>query len=598
MVSHMRKKKSYFLVILRNSKEYFLKARYWGALEQFIAIFRALLFALEMIATKRLFDDVISAVDYLTVVTSLLLLMFVIILQQLLSGLSQYLFSKVSYTNMGKFMVEFQKKLGRFPAIYFENPEFLDKIEKAKECLEYESLGHFASICLQMVTHYLIYLLTVGGYLFVSSPYLAGVVILSFVPAMMGQVLKTKYFVDLEELLAPERRRCNAYKKSIVNVSSYKETRMLGAYHYFYKLFLESLLIMVEKRWEAEKKLAYIQTILNGFTFLGIGISIYILFTQMISGSISVGMFASVFVILSDVFAIMDELISIHLSEGSEILGHVANFYELMDLDEMLDNSEIPDFGKGIEARGISYTYPGQIKDALSNITLYIKPGETIAVVGENGSGKSTLVNVLMGIYAPYSGELIIGGQMHDTKSLRQNYCGISGVFQNFQRYKLTVQENVSISNLCEKENIERIEYFLKEARFDYPSSMMETVLSPEFGGVDLSGGQWQRLAIARGLFRPNEFIVLDEPTAAIDPIEESNLYKQFKEIISDRCAVIVTHRLGSTKFASRIIVMDEGRIVEMGSHEQLMKKRGKYYSMWEAQSAWYCDECNINESL
>lgn len=587
----MRKNKSYFSLIFRNNKEYFSKGGWWAVTEQFTAVLRALLTAGEMLATKRLFDSVTNARTFSPIGKSLLLLIFVIVLNQLLSGLGQYLMSKVSYTNMGKFMVDFQKKLGRMPAIYFENPDFLDKIDKAKECLEYESLGHFASLSLQMFSFYLIYLLAVAGYLFSTSPLLVWILLLAFVPALLGQMIKAKHFVDLEEVLAPERRRLDAYKNSIVHVRSYKETRILGAYQYFYKLFLESLNIMTEKRWQTEKKLAYIQLTLNGFTFLGLGLSIYILFTQLMAGIISLGMFTAVFVTLSDIFGIMDQLISSNLSQGSEVIGQVANFYQLMDLEEVVDNRDLTDFTKGIEARQISFSYPGQNKDALSKLSLQIKPGETLAVVGENGSGKSTLVKVLTGLYPPYSGQVIIGGQRLGGKSLGRNYDGISAVFQNFQRYKLTLQENVAISNLSEEENIERIEKALKDARFYHPRATMETMISPEFGGVDLSGGQWQRLAIARGLFRPSEFIVLDEPTAAIDPIEESRLYGQFKEIVSDRCAIIVTHRLGSTKFADRIVVMDGGRIVEIGSHEELLAQRGKYFSMWEAQSAWYKDK-------
>ncbi|WP_054252462.1 ABC transporter ATP-binding protein [Neofamilia massiliensis] len=584
----MIKNKSYFSIILRNSREYFSKGRGWAVTEQLIAVFRALVCAAEILISKRLFDNVSKAKSFSTIATSLFLLIFVIIFQELLSGLSQYLLSKVSYSNMGKFMVDFQKKLGRLPAIYFEDVNFLDQIEKTKECLEYESLGHFASLCLQMVSYYFIYLLLVGSYLFFTSPLLGTILLLAFVPAVLGQIIKAKYFVDLEEGLAPERRRCQAYKNSIVHVRSYKETRMLGAYKYFFKLFLESLHIMTEKRWQTEKKIAYIQMGLNGFTFLGLGLSIYILFSQLMAGLISVGMFAAVFLMLGDVFGIIDELVSSQLSQGSELVGQVANFYQLMDLEEDLEENLPADFSQGIKARGISFSYPGQSKDAIKNLSLEIKAGETIALVGTNGSGKSTLVKLLTGLYGPDSGQLIIGGQKVQGQGLGKNYASISAVFQNFQRYKLSLKENVTISNLNAKDNVERIKSSLEEASFNYQGLPFETILAPEFAGVDLSGGQWQRLALARGLFRPSEFIILDEPTSAIDPIEESKLYQQFKEIVADRCAVIVTHRLASTKFADRIILMEAGQIVEEGSHEELMKKRGEYYSMWQAQAAWY----------
>lgn len=587
----MIKNKSYFSIVLRNSREYFSKGRGWAITEQLTAILRALVCAAEILISKRLFDNVAKAKSFSPIATSLFLLIFVIIFQELLAGLSQYLLSKVSYSNMGKFMVDFQKKLGRLPAIYFEDANFLDQIEKAKECLEYESLGHFASLCLQMVSYYFIYLLLVGSYLFFTSPLLGWILLMAFVPAVLGQIIKAKYFVDLEEELAPERRRCQAYKNSIVHVSSYKETRMLGAYKYFFNLFLESLHIMTEKRWQTEKKLAYIQMALNSFTFLGLGLSIYILFSKLMAGHISVGMFAAVFLMLGDVFGIIDELVSSQLSQGSELVGQVANFYQLMDQEENLEENLPADFSQGIEARRISFSYPGQSKDAIKNLSLEIKAGETLALVGANGSGKSTLVKLLTGLYAPYSGQIIVGGQNISGQGLGKNYAGISAVFQNFQRYKLSLKENVTISNLNAKDNVRRIKSSLEEASFNYQGIPLETILAPEFAGIDLSGGQWQRLAIARGLFRPSEFIVLDEPTAAIDPIEESKLYQQFKEIVADRCAVIVTHRLASTKFADRIILMDAGQIVEEGSHEELMKKRGKYYSMWQAQAAWYDDK-------
>lgn len=584
----MRKKHNFFSIIVRNSMQYFLKAGWWGIAEQMTAVFRALLCMLEIMGTKRLFDEVTNGTDFYNIAISLLFLTLVIALQQFLSGFGQYLFSKVSYTNMGKFMVDFQHKLGKLPAIYFEDPKFLDQVEKAKECLEYESLGHFASICLQMITYYLIYLIAVGEFLFHTSPLLPLILLLAFIPTLIAQIIKAKYFIDLEEVIAPERRRCEAYKQNIVHINSYKETRMLGAYKYFYQLFVDSLHLMTEKRWKTEKKLIYLQVALNVVTFIVLGISIYILFIQMMYGFISVGMFTAVFVSISDVFSIMEELISSHLSEGSEILGQVANFYSLMDLEESSDVIEHLEFSHGVVAKDISFVYPESKKNVFSHISLHIDPQETIAIVGENGSGKSTLVKVLTGIYAPRDGYMKIGGIDVKRLSLGCNFPYISGIFQNFQRYKLTLQENVCISELKEKNNLVKIKKKLNEAQFEHPTVTMNTILSPEFGGTDLSGGQWQRLAIARGLFKENKFIILDEPTAAIDPIEESKLYKQFKNIVEGRCAIIVTHRLGAAKFADRIIVMADGNIVEMGTHDELMKKDGKYRFMWEAQAMWY----------
>ena len=132
----------------------------------------------------------------------------------------------------------------------------------------------------------------------------------------------------------------------------------------------------------------------------------------------------------------------------------------------------------------------------------------------------------------------------------------------------------------------------LKEADAELDVNF-DAMLSPEFDGIDLSGGQWQRLAIARGLYRANGFIVLDEPTSAIDPIEETKIYTQFERLAEGKCAVVVTHRLGSAKLAHRIVVMDGGRIVDIGTHDELLSRPGKYADMWEAQAKWYERELN-----
>ena len=208
--------------------------------------------------------------------------------------------------------------------------------------------------------------------------------------------------------------------------------------------------------------------------------------------------------------------------------------------------------------------------------------------MGENGAGKSTLVRLLTGIYCPTQGRVLVGGL--DTASYAPSSVlkGSSGVFQKYQRYKMTLQENVAISDITMGTNQSRIMLALKEAGFEKDRIGLDDMISPEYDGVDLSGGQWQRVAIARGLYRGNGFIVLDEPTSAIDPIEETLIYKQFAHLAKGKCALVVTHRIGSARLADRIIVMDAGRIVEAGTHEELIARSGQYAKMWEAQAQWY----------
>lgn len=311
-----------------------------------------------------------------------------------------------------------------------------------------------------------------------------------------------------------------------------------------------------------------------------------------ISGEISVGAFAAVFSSISLVFSVMEAIIIRNLGVVSHNIGQAKNFLSFLKLPESKGEIKQIDVSQGIEMRNVCFRYPGSDYYALENINLSIAPGETIAIVGENGAGKSTLIKLLAGIYRPTEGEVNIGGE--STKAVQPScyYRFMSAAFQKFQRYKLSLRDNVEISDFNQKERdteevLNSMDLYVEPNIF---SEGMETILSSEFDGVDISGGLWQRIAIARALYRKCAIIFLDEPTAAIDPIEESKVYKQFSLLSQNKMAIIITHRLGSAKIADRILVMDKGQIIETGTHEELINQNGKYAMMYQLQAGWYID--------
>jgi ATP-binding cassette subfamily B protein len=243
--------------------------------------------------------------------------------------------------------------------------------------------------------------------------------------------------------------------------------------------------------------------------------------------------------------------------------------------------------------KNVSFTYPLAESPSITDINLKRTQGETVAIVGENGAGKSTLVRLMIGLYKPCTGTVTFGGLNTSDTPLKTLFKHISGVFQKFQRYQLTLRENIQMGDKSSSEEISRAltqAGMLENGELDpatYPKGY-DTMLGREFDGVDLSGGQWQRVAIARGLYRAHNIVVLDEPTAAIDPIEESKIYEKFIEISQNKTAIIVTHRLGSTKIADRVIVMEKGKITDIGNHEELLAKGGAYATMFHAQAEWY----------
>jgi len=581
-------------------------------------------FALTVIATQHLFDAIAEVSmgrgNFLDCFFPLLILAAITFGNQILNGVGNFQADVMFTKATGKITTILHKKLQLIDPAKFEDTDFLDDVNKAREGVR---VVPYHSMTLSIfVFFYGTYFATIGAYLFNLKPILLITLLIAFIPAMLAQTVRAKVFSKLEEKSAPLRRGYEYYQKTMCDREYFKETRILGAYKFFHDLFAKTMTLLTRKTWQAERKTALLQLALSTTTFTGMAIASYLLFSATMAGEITVGAFAAVFTTLGMIFYIMQEIIDMHLGNMNRDLGKVVNFVRMLDLPERTGSNETPDFEEGVIAEGISFTYPGRDEPAVKNVSLSIANGETIAIVGENGAGKSTLVRLLTGVYRPAEGKVIVGGLNTKETAPKSIYLGISGVFQKYQRYKMTLSENVAISDmednqiekglnkkLNQKLNVNKsviakskiitdndqntsikttIETALNEAHMEMDEIELDTMLSPEFDGIDLSGGQWQRLAIARGLYRKNDFIVLDEPTAAIDPIEETRVYTQFQKLAEGKCTVIVTHRLGSAKLAHRIIVMDAGEIIDSGTHDELISRKGKYADMWSAQAQWY----------
>ena len=555
-----------------------------------MGILHALTWAVGIIATQNLFDAVSNAAaGYIGIgecIMSLLILTAVTFGQQVMNGVHNFVGVGIAIPkSLRGVKTMLHRKLQRIDPSRFEETSFLDDLNKAREGIAVIPL--FSQLIFLIVCFYGVYFGSIGIYLYRLKPILVITLVVAFIPALLAQIVRGKVFTKLEEQNAPLRREYEYYQKTICDREYFKETRLLGAFDFFHKLFSDTMLLLTHKTWQAERKTALLQLLLNITSFAGMAISAYMLFTATMSGEITVGAFAAVFAALGNIFSIMQEIINMHIGSMNRDIGKITNFVRMLDIPEWTGTEKAPDFSKGIVAQNISFTYPGRDEPAVRDVSLTIAEGETIAIVGENGAGKSTLVRLLTGIYHPSDGKVTVGGLDTARFAPKSVYKGISGVFQKYQRYKMTLKDNVAISDM-ESTGTERLDTALHDADFNSESAGPDTMLSPEFDGIDLSGGQWQRLAIARGLYRQNGFIVLDEPTSAIDPIEETKIYTQFQHLASGKCAVVVTHRLGSAKLAHRIVVMDGGRIIDTGTHNELVARPGKYADMWIAQAKWY----------
>lgn len=260
--------------------------------------------------------------------------------------------------------------------------------------------------------------------------------------------------------------------------------------------------------------------------------------------------------------------------------------------------------GQGVRFDRVGFTYPGSDRPALSDVSLVLRPGEHVALIGENGAGKTTLVKLLLGLYHPTDGKITVDGIDLADINPDEWRRDATAVFQDFMHYPGTVCENIAYADaslladgpgVCEDPHPRIMGAAARSGADEFINTLparYATPLGKEWeGGVEISAGQWQRLALARAYLRDAQILVLDEPTAALDPRAEVEVYHEFSEAAAGKCAVLISHRLGSARLADRIVVLREGRVVEDGDHDSLLRLGGEYAQLYRLQAGWYVDK-------
>lgn len=273
--------------------------------------------------------------------------------------------------------------------------------------------------------------------------------------------------------------------------------------------------------------------------------------------------------------------------------------------DETCHSDKSPEISREMQAfetlefRNVTFRYPGTDINILENFSMKLCRGRHYAIVGENGAGKSTLIKLLTGLYPEYEGEILFNGREMRSYDPQEWKMLFSGVYQDFAKYYVSVEENIQLGdfeNMNTPESKARMHQVCQKLKLHEDIIALRHRYATRLGkldeeGVDLSGGQWQKVAMARALMNKAPLLILDEPTAALDPISESLVYEQFGEISRDRTTIFISHRLGSTKLADEIFVIGDGRVKEQGSHEELLEKNGAYAEMFTTQQSWYKTE-------
>ncbi|MGL5347780.1 MAG: ABC transporter ATP-binding protein [Peptostreptococcaceae bacterium] len=431
--------------------------------------------------------------------------------------------------------------------------------------------------------------------------YFSPLILIIILPISIFMVSINRYIVKkrimLDQTYIKQERKAEYFRKLLSGRDTAKEVRIFGLKDMFWEKWSLSYEEFSRAKYTFEQKARWISNIpMLLENILSAALTILFLI-QVKEGVLSVGEFVLMYRMMWRLTGGITHIIKIITSDFLQNYQYATRYEEFIgnkdDRNTATEESSIDTF-EMLELKNVSYTYPSQKINAIDGVDFSIKKGEIVAILGYNGSGKSTLSKIMCGLLEGYKGSISING-IDYSKMDRFNlykYFGIA--FQEFTRYSMTLRENVAIGMIEKASDNNLIQKAFEKANLKEIIELLpdgaETMLGKEYhsAGQDLSGGQWQRIILSRAYMGESPFLILDEPTASIDPLQEMKMLENFKKVIKGQTAVLISHRIGFARLSDRICMMSKGKIVEEGTHEELLELKGLYYQLYMSQKDLY----------
>lgn len=494
--------------------------------------------------------------------------------------------------------LEVTKKRSRLKYSLVEDSRVWELCQRVGKEMYRNVAGVLSTVC-----DFLMSMIRIFGVLliiFAENPVLGGIMVLVMIP-LVGFSVKSGQHIYTAFQKASEHERRGEYLQSVLTGRDAMEERTLFSYTEY-----------VNEKWNSQREdfrkvcvhaqaMQELRTSGSGvLTNLISTVIVVILAWELFQGRLGIGIFIALSKAVYDIINLMYNELGYTIANISRSLSFFRDLTEFANLPEAEGTNDLPGAEKQIfeslEFRNVSFRYPGGKQYILKNMNMTIRAGRHYAFVGENGAGKTTVTKLMTGLYEEYEGSILLNGRELKSYTPAQLKAMYSNVYQDFARYQDTVENNILLGDIRRMDGTEARERMKEHTRalgvYEELSLLPKGFETPlgklADGSVDLSGGQWQRVAMARSLMNPAPVQILDEPTAALDPVSESELYEELGQISRGKTTIFISHRLGSTKLADHIYVLKDGGICECGTHEELMERSGLYREMYESQKSWY----------